>query len=226
MNSKPIERSYLLKSITAFILIFFSLSCKQLIKEERTLGKADNIINYDSLSQRLETIYNQDQRYRLQFEEMLGTNRYDADLVRTMKEADSINQTEVIELIDTYGWLPKSKIGEKASDALFFVIQHAEITIIERYFPRLKMAAETGEASLTDAALMEDRLLMYTNRKQKYGTQISSRTLPDGTFEYYVWPIESPENVDSLRLAIGYKTTVEAYAIEMNALYNPNETLK
>ena len=177
---------------------------------------------YDSLRHQLEEMYDLDQGYRKQIAEMKS---FDFELVNKMNRADSLNQVQVKEILREYGWLPKSRIGEKASDAIFFVLQHGDLATMEIYLPDLQTLAGKGEAKKTHAAMMEDRILMRQNKKQIYGTQARQRPRKDGTIEYYIWPIQTPEKVNELRAQMGFKLTVEKNAERLNAIYNPKDTI-
>lgn len=142
-----------------------------------------------------------------------------------MHQTDSINQSQVEPLLTTYGWLPQSKVGQKAAGALFLVIQHANLETMQRYLPVLKKAVEEGEASATSAALMEDRILTWEGKRQLYGTQASGREQENGITGYFIWPIKNPEEVNNRRAEVGFGTTVEENAARLNATYNPDEEL-
>lgn len=76
---------------------------------------------------------------------------------------------------------------------------------------------------MIDAAMMEDRLLMYQGKKQVYGTQATSTVGKDGSMA--IWPIEDPEKVNERRKAAGFTNTIEENAQRLNAAYNPKEEL-
>ncbi len=186
---------------------------------------------YDSLRTVLEEIHDQDQVIREELVKyMQQGDSIVPSLITQMNTTDSVNQIRVNQIISSYGWLPQSKIGDKAAEALFLVIQHSGLETMQGYLPLLKKAVETGEANATSAALMEDRILMYEGKKQLYGTQASSRPKEDGepshgSTEYFIWPIEEPEKVNQRRAEIGFDLTVEENAARMNAIYDPNEEL-
>ncbi|MEM9834650.1 MAG: DUF6624 domain-containing protein, partial [Bacteroidota bacterium] len=174
----------------------------------------------------LEEIYDLDQEVRIDFVER--TQRGDTSLSAVkakMREVDSANQVEVKKILTEYGWLPQSKIGRKAAGTLFLVIQHADLETMRQYLPLLKSAVEAGEADATSAAMVEDRVLMYEGKKQLYGSQASGRPKEDGTSEYFIWPIQNPEEVNQRRAEVGFNSTVEEYAENLNAIYDPNEEL-
>ena len=127
-------------------------------------------------------------------------------LISRMITIDSENQNIVIPLLDKYGLRPKSKIGNKANDAVFFVIQHSNLELMEKYFPIFDSLARKGETNRIHVAMMEDRLLMWKGLKQKYGTQANSFKKTGD--KMMIWPIEQPDKVDSLRKAVGFNNTI------------------
>lgn len=181
-------------------------------------------VDYDSLSQILWRVYSRDQQDRRELEstkDSFERMKMEGVITRT----DATNKLVVVGMLDKYGWLPSSKIGELASQALFLVIQHSDTKTMEKYFPLLKAAAEKNEARKTDAAMMEDRLLMNEGKKQKYGTQGFSKKMENGAYEIFIWPIEQPEKVNELRKSIGFDESISDYAIKLGAEYDPHEKL-
>lgn len=126
-------------------------------------------------------------------------------------------------ILDKYGWLEKSKVGEKAAESIFYVIQHTDLNTIKKYFPQFRTLAERGEASARLCAMMEERMLMWEGKKQIYGSQASNALRPDKSFA--IWPIENPADVNVRRKKAGFANTVEEYAAALNAAYDPNEEL-
>lgn len=178
-------------------------------------------VPYDALRAELEKIHDTDQAVREGFNQVKEEDRN--AFFTKMQRVDSVNQIAVIRMLEKYGWLPQSKIGGKAADGLFLVVQHAPAKVIRKYLPSLKKMAQNGEASPTDAAMMEDRLLMFEGEKQIYGTQATSMGREDG--KMYIWPIKDSKHVNERRKAAGFRVTVEEYAKLMNAAYNPEEPL-
>jgi hypothetical protein len=161
------------------------------------------------LTKKLETIYDNDQKYR-----------QTSDWKMVMK-MDSINQIEVIEILDKYGWLSEDYIGKKASAAIFLVIQHAELPIQEKYLPIMRDAVKNGAARIKDLALLEDRVLMRQGKRQIYGSQV----VKDSKGNWIVHPIEDPTNVDKRRLEIGLLPIAD-YLIRMGITWDLEEHLK
>lgn len=175
---------------------------------------------YDSLRTVLEEIYDTDQGIRKELTTSWGEGDI-GELFKRMQQIDSVNQVKIKRILSSYGWLPRSKVGEKAADAIFFVVQHGGEELIRENLPTLKKLASENEAKATHAATMEDRLLMYEGKKQIYGTQASG----DTTGTSYIWPIKDPERVNQLRKAAGFDLTVEENAKRLNATYDPKRKL-
>ena len=179
---------------------------------------------YIRLRQSLETVYKQDQAVRsVDMSSSMGDSLAMQAYYHRMKRTDSTNQTIVLSILDRYGWLPQSQVGDTAAWALYYVIQHSNARIIQRYLPQMEQQAHKGEASNTSAATMRDRLLMFQGKKQRYGTQAANWVRSDGT--NVVWPIRRPATVNARRTKIGFRTSVEQDAEQLRAIYNPAEKL-
>ncbi len=122
------------------------------------------------------------------------------DLWKRINEKDSINVLKVTALLDKYGWLPASKIGNDGNTAQFLVIQHAPLNVQQKYLPLMREAVKNGNAQSYDLALLEDRVNLRTGKKQLYGSQMVVDT---ATGKFYVRPLEDPEHVDELRAKVG-----------------------
>jgi hypothetical protein len=72
------------------------------------------------------------------------------DLIRAI---DSVNLLEIENSINTYSYPGKSLVGEPASKAVFYVIQHSNK--IDKYLPIIRKATEHGYIIKTSLALAE-----------------------------------------------------------------------
>jgi len=182
-------------------------------------NKADSV-PYDSLRVVLEEIYDADQGIRIELMGALGGDVSEGghvgELFGRMAQIDSVNRIKMARILSDYGWLPQSKVGEKAASAIFFVVQHGGKEMIQKNLPALQKLASENEAKTTHAAMMEDRLLMKQGKKQIYGTQASG----DTTGPSYVWPVADPKRVNELRKAAGFELTVEENAERLGAVYD------
>ncbi|GGK69741.1 DUF6624 domain-containing protein [Rufibacter glacialis] len=172
----------------------------------------------------LEELYDIDQNARKNLDWNTVTSPEESvAMSKKMMAIDSLNQTKILPILEEYGWLPKSKVGEKAARALFYVVQHSNSKTIEKYLPQMEALAKQGESNALDAAKMRDRLLMFQGKKQMYGTQAAGWVRPEGG--QVIWPIEDVKNVNKRRKEIGFTTTVEEDAKRLGAEFNPKEEL-
>lgn len=162
----------------------------------------------DSLSRLLSHIRENDQQYRQEMDFI--ASKYAGDTAQLKQQLnkqqkiiaanDSINRIQVTAIIDRYGWLGPDIIGEPGNTTLFLVIQHADIKTQEKYLPVMRDAVKNGKAKASSLALLEDRVALLEGRRQIYGSQVSWNVL---TNEYYVLPLDDPDNVDKRRAAVG-----------------------
>ena len=147
-------------------------------------------------------IGNDDQQIRVKFIEAMQTGSSNFENIRDeMLSMDTRNQKYVSNLLDNHGW--PEKLTDCANKAIFFVIQHAPLPFQEKYFQLIKEKAEQGIVQKSDVATLEDRILMRSQKRQRYGTQTINKKTKDGTDVTYVWPVEDEENIDELRASVG-----------------------
>jgi hypothetical protein len=152
----------------------------------------------------LDSIYSDDQKYRLQIESIEKKYGLDSkemkDHWKTIHEKDSMNLIKVTAILAKYGWLGSDVVGSQGNSTLFLVIQHADIATQEKYLPMMREAVKNGKAQGSSLALLEDRVALRQGKKQIYGSQIGRDPV---TKNYYVSPLEDPENVDKRRASVG-----------------------
>ncbi|NRT14671.1 hypothetical protein HNP99_001015 [Flavobacterium sp. 28A] len=123
-----------------------------------------------------------------------------------LNEVDSLNFIEFEKIINKYGWPGPEVIGEDGVNTLFMLVQHNNnLDIQKKYLPLIKKAVDDGKQFPNDLVYLEDRIAMYSNEMQTYGTQLKM----DENKEYYVWPIKNPKDVNKRRLKIGLDTLEE-----------------
>ncbi len=175
-----------------------------LILAKLSFGQSQNKNNYSSLITQLDTIHQDDQKYRLQADELLKKSRSDSEnielinLIELTEEKDSINLLKVEKILDEYGWLGADVIGKQGNSTLFLVIQHSDLETQLKYFPMMREAVKIGNAKGKDFALLVDRVAMKQGNRQIYGSQIKI----DGE-EFYVYPVIEPEKVNERRAEVG-----------------------
>lgn len=152
----------------------------------------------------LDTIFQEDQGYRMQIRDIEEKYGRDSDEMKThwalINEKDSINLIKVQKILDERGWLGANIVGGQGNSTLFLVIQHSPLEVQEKYLPMMREAVKAGNARSSSLALLEDRVALRKGGKQIYGSQVGRNK---ETGEYYVSPLEDPENVDKRRVEVG-----------------------
>jgi len=57
---------------------------------------------------------------------------------KCIKLAEQFYQEKVKHILDTHGWLGKEEVGDRGSDALFLVVQHAGLPMQLQYLPLVR----------------------------------------------------------------------------------------
>lgn len=121
-------------------------------------------------------------------------------LYERMERQDAQNQARVKAIIAQYGWPGSQLVGETGSTAAFLVLQHAELATIQHYLPLIRQETAAGGLEPQQLALMEDRVLVYQNKPQLYGSQVHTNAVT-GKQEFY--PIADEAHVDERRAGLG-----------------------
>lgn len=151
----------------------------------------------------LDSIYKDDQSYRVQLSELRkkkATENEISVMSAIIKSKDSINLIKVKEILHQYGWLGPQEVGMNGSQALFLVIQHADLKTQKNYIDLIRKAEKDGKTLSSNLAILEDRIAMREGRKQLYGSQGFKDKI---TNKNYIYPIDAPDQLDERRKAMG-----------------------
>lgn len=221
------KRSFILFFlITIFVLrqgnaqrIISGLKMPKNSNQKISVIPADSLVFYKDLRKKLSKIFDIDQGQRdaldsLEQEFGPSSSKVDSILTR-MKIQDSINEIEVVEILEKYGWVSQKKVGEKASAAIFIVIQHSALKTQIKYLPLMRKSVESGGAKANYLALLEDRVAIRTGKKQIYGSQVITNKEGKASVE----PIQDEKNVDKRRARVGLgplKDYLKQFGININ----------
>ena len=167
----------------------------------------------------LDTIYKADQggRYRVQdLSKAKATAAQVDSAIKAAHIADSLNIIKVTQIIDKYGWLGPQDVGMNGSQALFLVIQHANLATQQKYLPMIRTAVKDGKTLSSNLALLEDRVNMREGKNQVYGSQVF-RNKSTGKMCFY--PIADPDHVDERRKTMGLQPIAD-YAKLFNLIWD------
>ena len=153
----------------------------------------------------LEKVYDEDQAAR---EWTSGMASLSADEIvahsTEMALTDSLNQVVVFGILAKDGW--PARLSDKANQAIWLVIDHSDLASRSKYLDLVKAKAEEGVLDKSDFAVLNDRVLMEEGKPQIFGTQIKMAATfvgEDLTMQLYLWPVEDPAALDSLRSSVG-----------------------
>jgi hypothetical protein len=168
-------------------------------------NKGNDESNLDKpLADTFNTIYFQDLKSRQQVTEIQTKFGFQSDSAKTLWkkifENDSITLTKVINVLDSRGWLGSDIIGSLGNKTLFLAIQHSDLKTQEKYLPLMRAAVQKGNASPMNFAYLVDRVALRQGKKQLYGSQLARDNV---TGEYYILPLDDPDNVDMRRTEVG-----------------------
>lgn len=171
--------------------------------------------HYDKpLRQRLKQIGKADQDIRYQFLQAFNAHPKNQALVdsldREMHRIDSLNQAAICDILDKRGFVGSQVVGD-ASDAFWMIIQHASVEHQRKYLPEFQKAADRGDLPLWQVAMMEDRIAMFEDRPQKYGSQLVEG--PGG--EMVLYKLMDPEMVDVWRKEKGMGPLADYLRVHM-----------
>jgi hypothetical protein len=167
------------------------------------------------LKARLDSLWEADQTPRLKYLEARqkkeSTTRVDS-LRKAMLQQDHENLVKAISIMDKYGWQGPQKVGLQGSQALFLVIQHADLPTQKKYLPMFKEAEQKGEILSSNLAILEDRINVREGKKQLYGSQATTN---QQTGKLFFYPIADLDHLEERRKRMGLPTMAE-YAKLMN----------
>ncbi|HMB90790.1 MAG TPA: DUF6624 domain-containing protein [Rhodothermales bacterium] len=151
-----------------------------------------------------------------------GYNAPQADSLRTeMETIDQAHEARLKEIVATYGWPKRRLVSRDGAHAAWLLLQHGTLDVQVEMLPLLLEAAEQGEASWSDVAYVQDRVLFYQGKPQIYGTQL--REYDDGRLE--VAPIADEAHVDERRARAGLQPLAE-YLRQFGITHEPSNTEK
>jgi hypothetical protein len=173
----------------------------------------------------LDSILESDQKFRYgtgnnpegKWQQQKAIERFKSH-ISEVRHIDSINLIKISAIIDKYGWLGYKTIGVLESNAIFFVVQHADSVTWEKYLPLLRKVVLDKKENAHHLAMMEDRLSLKKYSYQLYGTQVIYDFQKK---KYYLMPVFDPENIIQRRKLIGLDSaTFQSYLNTFHIQWN------
>jgi hypothetical protein len=121
------------------------------------------------------------------------------------------NAQRLEEIISQISWPTYEQVGEEASQAAWLIVQHA-ISLplfMKSCLALLKEQEKNGTIDPVNVAFLSDRIAMYENRPQSYGTQFVN----DDLGQLVAYELDaSIEQVNQRRQKLGLNTVEERLA--------------
>jgi hypothetical protein len=117
------------------------------------------------------------------------------------------NADHLDRIIEDFGWPGRSLVGSEGAEAAWLILQHAigSPAFQRKCLQILKEAVELGDVQAAQVACLEDRIAVFEDRPQRYGTQFDW----DGSGKLNPHPIDDPERVDEYRASVGLEPLAE-----------------
>ena len=84
---------------------------------------------------------------------------------------DSINQKMAMAIFDKYGYPNRSLVGVEFESVFFYVIQHSNLAMMEKFLPIIKHEIDVNHLPKEHYPFIHDRINLLKNLPQEYGTQ-------------------------------------------------------
>lgn len=135
--------------------------------------------------------------------------------IKHISEIAARHNLRLKEIISVYGWPGTQLVGLEGENSFWLLVQHQDhdLEFQKQCLALLKEAVEKQDAQLRHYAYLLDRVRKNENLPQVYGTQWDFK---EGQISLY--PVESPENLNQLRLEAGLNS-IEEYQEQIQKIY-------
>ena len=164
--------------------------------------------NNKSIAQKIIQLRDKDINLR---EELLKKGTLFDGYNKEMEALHNSNAKALNQIIETVGYPTPGKVGKKASQAAWLIIQHAigQPDFMKKCAALLKRAVDEKKASPVDLAYLTDRIAVFEGKPQRYGTQFDW----DENGQISPSPYDNLEKVNDRRISIGLNTLEEQIKI-------------
>jgi hypothetical protein len=158
------------KSSYIFFIILY-ISCNT--------TKHDLKTNFEDLKIELKQINDLDQKFAgIPPKEMLEKFGFEKTNEIFQKQKDSVKrlqQKRIKEIYGQHGFLGFDKVGKEGSGSFWIVIQHADndLEFQKKMLSAMKNELKKNNIKKSNFALLEDRVAVNSNKKQRFGTQVT-----------------------------------------------------
>lgn len=151
-------------------------------------------------------------------------------LVSVSEEVERIDDENLVIVEDVLQQGLPAGLSADSYNTIWIVIDHASIEKQEEYLPVVEQMSAEGLIPIDKHAILLDRVAMRQKRPQRYGSQVLQFGQADAV-KSYVWPVENPMVLDSLRSSVGMSPIADyvnqiTETTGIEAIYNPDMTVE
>ena len=151
-------------------------------------------------------------------------------LVSVSEEVERIDDENLVIVEDVLQQGLPVGLSADSYNTIWIVIDHASIEKQEEYLPIVEQMSAEGLIPIDKHAILLDRVAMRQKRPQRYGSQVLQFGQADAV-KSYVWPVENPMVLDSLRSSVGMSPIADyvnqiTETTGIEAIYNPDMTVE
>ena len=174
-------------------------------------------MDYKSIAERIIGLKNSDLELR---DRLVKNGQLGKGYNEAMEKLHNTNAQILNEIIDTIGYPTVDKVGKEASEATWLIIQHAigKPGFMRKCVKLLEIAVSENKATPTNLAYLADRIAVFENKPQLYGTQFDW----DKNGELSPNQFDDLNKVNQRRRSIGLNTLEEQTAIMRRQAKNEN----
>ena len=151
-------------------------------------------------------------------------------LVSVSEEVERIDDENLVIVEDVLQQGLPAGLSADSYNTIWIVIDHASIEKQEEYLPIVEQMSAEGLIPIDKHAILFDRIAMRQKRPQRYGSQVLQFGQADAV-KSYVWPVENPMVLDSLRSSVGMSPIADyvnqiTETTGIEAIYKPDMTVE
>ncbi|WP_298894390.1 DUF6624 domain-containing protein [uncultured Psychroserpens sp.] len=176
-------------------------------------------MNYKDIAKRIIDLKNADLTLR---NKLIQNGQLGKGYNEEMKTLHNQNAKTLDEIIDMIGYPTIDKVGKEANEATWLIIQHSieQPEFMKKCQILLEKAVNEKKASQISLAYLTDRIAVFEDKPQHYGTQFDW----DKNGELSPYPFDSLSKVNQRRKELGLNTLDEQIQIMRAQAKNENES--
>lgn len=176
-------------------------------------------MDYKSIAENIIALKNADLALR---EKLVQSGQLCEGYNEEMKELHNRNAKILSDIIDTIGYPTIDKVGKEANEATWLIIQHSigQPQFMKKCAELLESAVREDKADLKSLAYLTDRIAVFEEKQQLYGTQFDW----DENGNLSPNPFDDFNKVNERRKSIGLNTMEEQTEIIRRQAKNENQS--